>query len=237
LVRYNRLVHDLAVFSVTDTPDGVRIEHRFDAAGQIPCRHACECTLASILVAANQMTGTTVTALQVAFVHRDPPAALEHERIFRVRPAFGADVSALLLSGESVNRPIRTADAALSRIISAPAESLLRTKPPGVFELSAQVCGHLAERLSNGVPPLASVAEQLHMSQRSLQRGLHDEGTRFTALVDQVRKDMALRYVRERKLALGEVAYLLGFSEPRTFHRAFKRWTGMTAAAMRRDNR
>lgn len=234
LVRYNRLVHDLAVFTATDTPEGVRIEHRFSRPGQAPCRHASECTLASILVAARQMTGTAITALEVAFAHGNPPAVVEHERIFGVKPTFGADVSTMVLRTESVNRPILAADAALSRIVNAHAESLLQAKPPGEFQLTAEVRRHLEVRLSDGVPRLASVAKQLHMSQRSLQRGLHSEGTRFTELVDRVRKDMALRYVGERKLVLGEVAYLLGFTEPSTFHRAFRRWTGVTASAMRR---
>ena len=75
------------------------------------------------------------------------------------------------------------------------------------------------------------------MSERSLQRRLEAEGTRFAALVDAVRKDLALRYLADPRLALGEVAYLLGFAEPSPFHRAFKRWTGTTPAAMRRGAR
>lgn len=55
----------------------------------------------------------------------------------------------------------------------------------------------------------------------ALQRLLHAEGTPYTQLVDQVRRELARRYLADERLALGAVAYLLGFSEPSAFHRAF----------------
>lgn len=58
---------------------------------------------------------------------------------------------------------------------------------------------------------------------------------RFAELLDQVRRELAQRYIADPRLALGEVAYLLGFAEPSPFHRAFRRWTGMTPAAARRQ--
>ena len=93
----------------------------------------------------------------------------------------------------------------------------------------------LAANLAHGAVTLAEAARALHLSERTLQRRLDEAGTRFTELVDEVRKDMALRYVRDPRLALGEVAYLLGFAEPSPFHRAFRRWTGRTPLAVRRE--
>lgn len=84
---------------------------------------------------------------------------------------------------------------------------------------------------------LRQVAQRLHLSERSLQRRLDAEGTRFADLVDEVRRELALRYIADERLALGEVAYLLGFAEPSPFHRAFKRWTGTTPTAARRARR
>ncbi|MBK6533536.1 MAG: helix-turn-helix transcriptional regulator [Deltaproteobacteria bacterium] len=81
---------------------------------------------------------------------------------------------------------------------------------------------------------LKRVAAQLRMSERSLQRRLADEGESFDAIVDALRRDLALRYLADPKIAVAEVAYLLGYSEPSPFHRAFKRWTGRTPAEARR---
>ena len=71
------------------------------------------------------------------------------------------------------------------------------------------------------------------MSGRTLQRKLHDHGTSHQELLDQMRKDLAMRYLREPEMAICEVAYLLGFSESSALHRAFKRWTGMTPSEFR----
>jgi AraC-like DNA-binding protein len=71
------------------------------------------------------------------------------------------------------------------------------------------------------------------MSSRTLQRRLADEGVAFAALVDEVRRELALELVRDRARPLGEVAFLLGYAELSPFLRAFRRWTGKTPAAWR----
>jgi AraC-like DNA-binding protein len=73
------------------------------------------------------------------------------------------------------------------------------------------------------------------MSSRSLQRHLRSDGTSHRDLVAEIRRDLAMRYLAERRIAIGEVAFLLGFSEVSAFHRAFKRWTGATPAEYRRS--
>jgi len=70
-------------------------------------------------------------------------------------------------------------------------------------------------------------------STRTLRRRLDDSGTSFRELLDATRAELARTYVRDRRMPLAEVAFMLGFSEASTFHRAFKRWTKMTPAAWR----
>jgi AraC-like DNA-binding protein len=72
------------------------------------------------------------------------------------------------------------------------------------------------------------------MSPRTLQRRLHEENTSHQQLLDELRRELAQRYLREPTIAIGETAFLLGFSEPSAFHRAFKRWTGTTPGTFRR---
>ena len=238
LVRYHRLVHDVAVFTVSELPGGgARIGHRFAVPGLQPCRHALEFKFASVLVIGAQVTGAPMRALEVNFPHPAPASLDEYRRIFGVVPAFMASAATLTLGADLLARPL-AADAGLSRIVVEHAERLLQARHTQAGQdtesLVAQVSRHLAEDLCNGPPSLAATARKLHMSERSLQRRLEAEGARFAALVDAVRKDLALRYMADPRLALGEVAYLLGFAEPSPFHRAFKRWTGTTPAAMRR---
>ncbi len=234
LARYNRLVHDLAGFELLPQPGRLRVEHRFASPAVQPCRQASEFTLASLVVVAAQIGERPVAALAVDIAHPAPADIAPYRRRFGVVPRFGAPVSALEFAAEVVDRPVPAADPALGRIVTAHAERLLAERAPVEESISAQVSRQLAQGMASGPMSLRDVAERLHLSERSLQRRLDAEGTRFADLVDGVRRDLALRYIADRRLALGEVAYLLGFAEPSPFHRAFKRWTGTTPAAARR---
>ncbi len=234
LARYNRLVHDVANFDLVPTGDAVRIEHRFVGAGRGPCRQAAEFTLASLVVVASQISGETVQARSAEFAHPRHGDGEAYRAVFGVAPRFEAPVSCLVLPDNALDRPVPAADPALSRIITNHAEQLLAAHAPAQEGFAWRVRRQLAEAMANGPLTLRQIARRLHMSERSLQRRLDEEGTRFADLVDEVRRELALRYITDDRLALGEVAYLLGFAEPSPFHRAFKRWTGTTPAAARR---
>ena len=89
------------------------------------------------------------------------------------------------------------------------------------------------ENFRGAAPSLAATAKALALGERTLRRRLEEEGTSHRALVDEVRKELALSYVRDTSLSLGELAFLLGFSEAAAFHRAFRRWTGQRPAELR----
>jgi AraC-like DNA-binding protein len=95
----------------------------------------------------------------------------------------------------------------------------------------------LIARVTGGDSKMRSVARQLNMSARTLQRRLAEEGETYQGLLDRARKETASRYLSRSNLAIGEVAYLLGFSEPAPFHRAFKRWFGVTPERFRQQQR
>jgi AraC-like DNA-binding protein len=104
---------------------------------------------------------------------------------------------------------------------------------PHQDSLTRQVRGLLTEALKAGDPRLETLSQRLGLSARTLQRRLREEGTSHQDLLDEVRSELSRRYLLEPELAICEVAYLLGFSEPSAFHRAFRRWTGVTPKAFR----
>jgi len=125
--------------------------------------------------------------------------------------------------------------ATVARLLPPPvAPSTGAMRLPGVETTTGHLRRLLGEELCGGDPTLEHMAARLHMSARTLHRRLEEEGTAFRHVVAEVRRETAERHLAERDLPIGEIGYLLGFSETSAFHRAFKRWTGWRPLAYRR---
>ena len=119
------------------------------------------------------------------------------------------------------------------------AEALLRSE--AVLTGSRDNVSHLRTTVENAISSLLphgrvvvdDVARSLGMSKRTLARKLSDEGLNFTEILQQLRRDLAVRYLDDRKLHVSKIAWLLGFHEVSAFTHAFKRWTGKTPRQMR----
>jgi AraC-like DNA-binding protein len=169
----------------------------------------------------------------------DAVARAAHLRLFGIAPRYDRAVNALELTGDAAARPVLTADPLLSRVVVRHAEALLAERPAAAETTAGTVRRILTRLLGDDEAgcSLTAVSANLHMSERSLQRRLADEGVSFDALLDELRRELALRYLADEKVAIAEIAYLLGYSEPSAFHRAFKRWTGTTPAEARQQRR
>ncbi len=84
----------------------------------------------------------------------------------------------------------------------------------------------LVRQLRDESPGIEIVADHLSMSVRSLQMKLKDEGTSYQKILNSLRKNLAIAYLREQSVTKGEIAHMLGFSEISVFSRTFKKWTG-----------
>jgi AraC-like DNA-binding protein len=236
LARYSRLEHEAAVFKLTASRTTTRIEHSFGPSVVLPCRQEAEFTLASIVIVAHEIVVGGIQPTAVQFIHSAPSDTTEHVRIFGVLPRFTTDVNALEVDAATMSRPLDTADPALSRIIERHAEASLASIGQPTESTTGQVRRILLTTLQEGPCSMTAIASKLGMSERTLQRKLASEGATFGALLEGVRRDLALRYLQDRQLTLAEIAYLLGYSEPSPFHRAFKRWTGSTPQTHRRES-
>ncbi len=94
--------------------------------------------------------------------------------------------------------------------------------------------GAIMNALRTGTPELEQIAPQLELSPRSLRRKLAEQGLSFRSLLDELRCELAKRYIEDPGLTLVEMAYLLGYSDQSTFQRAFRRWIGQAPARYRR---
>ena len=99
--------------------------------------------------------------------------------------------------------------------------------------ITMQVRSRIIELLPDGRPDQEAIAASLHLSLRSLQRRLQGEKTTFTDLLNETQQQLAIQYIRESHRSIGEITYLLGYSEPGSFTRAFRRWTGKSPLQFR----
>ncbi|WP_197539346.1 helix-turn-helix transcriptional regulator [Sorangium cellulosum] len=99
---------------------------------------------------------------------------------------------------------------------------------------SERVSAALLEGLPSGLVTMETIARRLGLSKRTLQRRIEDEGTSFQQILKETREALARHYLEETPLPVADISFLLGFSEPNSFYRAFRAWTGTTPDQARR---
>jgi AraC-like DNA-binding protein len=132
----------------------------------------------------------------------------------------------MVFASDALSQPLETADPNLLAILVPAAETLAGTATPDAL-LSDQVRRAIKKALRQEDTDIEAIARTLGMTARTLQRRLKDEGASFQALRDETRRAQAEAYLRQG-MSFAEISFLLGFSEPSVFFRAFKRWTGTT---------
>jgi AraC-like DNA-binding protein len=233
-IRLERLSADGVVTTLRFTERDAIVSHGPRTPGNICSPHGIEVTFAAVLSIARSSTSQAFVPRAVRLKRAAPRDLTEHERVFCVTPQFGALDDALILDRASLATPFRTADPALVSVLERVAEYRIALLPPLIEDqLTARVCAWLRQVLGNGVPSMREAAVALAVSTRTMQRRLRREETTFAALVDQVRRDIALTHARDHRAPIEVVALLAGFSEKRAFYRAFRRWTGVTPATYR----
>jgi AraC-like DNA-binding protein len=166
--------------------------------------------------------------LEAWFPHVAPTDTNVHEALFPGVPLrFGAPFYGFGFAEEFARFPLPGGDPDVHAVLVARADRMLE-ELTSQKTISAAVQRFVVRDLRDGGPTPESVARVLRMSARTLSRRLAGEGTTFNALVEQVRRERAIELLRDPKVSLTEVAFLLGFSHVESFYRAFKRWTGTT---------
>lgn len=195
-------------------------------------RQLAEYNLAGLVTFARWISGRADNPLRIDFTFPAPARLDEHRRVFGCPLRFGQDRYRLLLDTRWLAQPLIQPDPAMREMMERLAEQQLQTLGQG-DDAIAVARGLIAKRLGEGETELGAIATALHLSPRTLQRKLQDASLSFTQLVDDVRRELAERYLADASLDLVDIAFLLGYSEQSAFTRAYKRWTGRAPASMR----
>jgi AraC-like DNA-binding protein len=232
--RYGRLVVEVdgpkERFSVAYKDGGFwAVDHR-EQPNDFP--ELTESTFARMICAPRRF-GVTQLAQAVHVTHLAPVYRAEYERIYGAPVTFEAGWNAVLLDAQWMNHQIAVQPRYVFGILSDHADTLLKR-----LESSKSTRGRveslLMPILHKGEARMETIAAKLGLSRQTLFRRLKGEGVTFEKVLDELRRQMALDYLGARKVSVNETAYLVGFSEPAAFSRAFKRWTGKSPRDVRR---
>jgi AraC-like DNA-binding protein len=190
--------------------------------------------LTALVQLSREMTAVDIVPGEVTFTYPRPSSTIAHRQFFRCPIRFGAPTASVVFRETDLDLPLARADETLAGYLSRYAEQVLASLVQGKT-LRHTVRTVIWSLLGDGAPSLAHVAAALRMPSRTLQRRLAAEGTSLHAEVEEIRKTMALAVLRDPSISIEDVAILLGYSEPSTFYRSFRRWTGTTPRRFRRE--
>lgn len=224
IVRYFRLVTDAAELEFHLEDDRYRFVIR-PLDQPRPADEAIDAFASLFVRLCRSVLGREFAPLRVR-LQRAAPQSDCFDKVFRAPLEFGCEQNELWFAQEPFERRLEGANPELARHND---EIVLRHLARFDRDnLRARSRAALIERLPLGEPSAEKLAEALHLSLRSLQRKLAEEGTSYEEILTATRRELALSYLAERRYSISEITYLLGFSDTSSFTRAFKRWTGQS---------
>lgn len=231
LTRYSRLISTAADISLKDTADGVDLVVVPPAEWTNFVYAPLDTGMAVFLRMCRTTGGSEITPVYVKLIRPEPDCADRFSKEFGAPTEYGADANILSFDQRQVDAALPNANPELARVNDQTVEDYLAR-----FDresLALQVRAKIIEQLPDRTLNQGAIADSLHVSLRSLQRRLKDENTNYKALLETTRHELAVHYIQHSGRSIGEITYLLGFSEPSNFARAFKRWTGKSPADYR----
>jgi AraC-like DNA-binding protein len=193
--------------------------------------------LLTIVRGSRMLYGREFMPLEIRMQRARPREHARLERVLRCVPIYGCADNAIVADNAQLDRALGFANLAVAQ---ASEDTLERYRAQWAAQdpraqLPMQIATLLKSLLPSGEPRQEDVAERLAISLRSLQRRLMEAGTSYRDVLNQTRHQLALHHLSQPELSVGEIAFLLGFSEVSAFTRAFRRWTGLSPRGWRQQ--
>lgn len=201
--------------------------------GVVRCRPAAELALTSIVLRFGAVACTPWKPREVLFSHTPSVSLAEYEELFGCPVRFGAKDDAIVLAPDLLDLQLQRPEPELCAVLERHAQAQMTTLSTAAASVEERVMAAVMAELSRGVPSVSVAAKRLGMSGRTLQRRLQESGAAYSDMVERARDRLSRAYLADPQIGLAEVGYLLGFSDPSAFYRAFRRWSGETPGAYR----
>ena len=231
LERYSRLLGEKASITIVESHGGLRVGYDHRRRDPLLQSIGTDFVLSLIVDMCRVNYGASLRPLDVWLTRVKPADTDPYRHFFGCPVHFGAARDGFLLASRIADEPLPTAN----RRLAGALDDMLIGELAGRDRdnIPARCRSTLLDQLTSGEFSEAQMARQLHMSRRTLQRKLAESNTSYQKLVDDTRRDLALRYMEDPRKTITDVTFLLGFSGQSAFTRAFRRWTGMSPTAFR----
>ncbi len=234
--RYGRLVIEVDGvgaedrFQIIQDDDGVWIDDTRKNPNSFP--ELTESTLGRFICGVRRYFPNAPFVLEAHVTHAQPDHVAEYERILNVPIVFNSVKNAMRVDPSSLTKKLPHPNRYVFGIFSEHAEALLDNLESSKT-IRGKVESMLIPVLHKGDISMKVIAQKMGLSRQTLYRKLKTEGISYEKLLDELRHQMAQHYLRGEKVSVNETAYLVGFSDPSAFSRAFKRWTGNSPSVIR----
>ena len=226
--RYVRILSEAVQFEVDQAGRNTAITWHVHPA-LTALRHPVEAGVTLLVALARDITGVHVNPVRVDLPGPRPEMLGEYQSYFECPVTFGQPTARVEFSHEHLSLPTRAPDETLVAYLDDLATIKLNPLEDRDESMTEAVRRTLWTMLPGGRPDLWRTAEELGVSVRTLQRRLGEEQSSFSRVLDELRRDLSSELLTDRKLSISEVAFMLGYSEPSAFQRAYRRWFGVSA--------
>jgi AraC-like DNA-binding protein len=232
IARYSKVTNEALVFGYREG-NRLIINLSYSGVPRHSERHQIEFCMFAALRICRVLTGQNLVPQHFTIAHHRSEGTSEMARFVGTKVEFGADTDEFALNLDARALPLIHSDPYLNDLLLKYCEAALADRRGNTSQLRTRVENAISSVLPHGRVLVEDVARSLGMSERTLARKLSDEGLNFTEILQQLRRDLAVRYLDDRKLHVSKIAWLLGFHEVSAFTHAFKRWTGKTPREVR----
>ncbi len=234
-----------AFYHLFDNPVTMELTHRddlahltitFDKALDDPFHFLQESLLVIWHRFACWLTGKRIVLDEVCFNYSEPEHIDEYKHLFHCPLVFSQPQTRLTFNSRYLHESIIRDEQELKAFLKTSPANLLG-KPDDYNSYTSQIRRQIGRDLREELPDFESVASELNLSPQTLRRRLKEENTSYQEIKDHIRRDQAIYHLSRNDFSINDIAHLVGFTEPSTFHRAFKKWTGLTPGAYRQGER
>jgi AraC-like DNA-binding protein len=237
VLRYQDLLGNGGVVTQRQEGDQMIIGFESHSARTEPyCRHNDEFCFAGWINIGKMIGGASYSPSRVCLAHEPPEDDSAQREFFGCPVEYNAPANEIYVAAEFGKIKLFGGNPQLKGVLEAQAKQRLQALQGAQTDADpvvAKAKQFIADSMAYGIPSVDDAAEQFHTSARTLQRQLEAAGKGYKELVDEVRADLASKYMRDAELSLLDVALMLGFSEQSSFQRAFKRWFDQTPGQFR----